>query len=287
MSALDLTSLALVKEWLAANSEDEAALSQNDQLYMNEIRRVSSMLLGYLQIPTVRRRLISGEVYSGQGGANQMLRQFPVLDVTALAVNGIAISQAASPMGPGFLLEPASPFPPGRPQMISLMGSSFSRGRQNVVVSYHAGYMVSNEAQVIPASANYTITPLNPYGLWASDEGVTFEDGTPLTAVLEAPPAAGQYVAPTIFNSPEAGNTDYTFSEADAGKAIKLNYSFIPFAIEGAATQMVCERLSYRGRIGQTSKSLAGQETVSFETKALPDYVTYSLQPFRNVIPIP
>ena len=46
----------------------------------------------------------------------------------------------------GYLLEPWDGLPPGRPQALDLFDAIFRRGRQNVVVSYSAGYAVDGES---------------------------------------------------------------------------------------------------------------------------------------------
>ena len=39
-----------------------------------------------------------------------------------------------------------------------------------------------------------------------------------------------------------------------------------------------------RDRIGEKSKSIGGQETVSYDTSSKPDFVEEGLQPFRRII---
>jgi hypothetical protein len=43
---------------------------------------------------------------------------------------------------------------------------------------------------------------------------------------------------------------------------------------------MVGERYNYRSRPGIVSKSVGGQETVSFSQKYMPDFITTMLQPY-------
>ena len=95
-----------------------------------------------------------------------------------------------------------------------------------------------------------------------------------MSAVLSAP-ARGQY-------SVSAGV--YTFAAADAGSAVALSYGYIPADLEQCALEWVADRYKYKDRIGMTSKSLGGQETVAYQNKATPDFVAQSLMNFRRII---
>ena len=69
--------------------------------------------------------------------------------------------------------------PPGRPQALDLFHAFFRQGRQNVVVGYNAGYAVESESASVPAAPGpYTVTVAAPFGPWASDAGVTYNNDT-------------------------------------------------------------------------------------------------------------
>ena len=181
-----------------------------------------------------------------------------------------------SPM-PGYVLEQSDDAPPGAMQQLFLRGPHrFHKGRQNVVVSYRAGYEIVGEAWKVPSVAPLTIVALAPYGGWAVDTGVAYAGGAALTAVAGAP-ALGQYSV-----DPTSGT--YTFAAADAGKAVTLSYGYIPADLEQCALEWVAERYKYKDRIGMTSKSLGGQETTAYKNKAVPDFVAQTLINFRRVI---
>lgn len=102
-------------------------------------------------------------------------------------------------------------------------------------------------------------------------------------------PAPGQYIPP-----PDATPGLYTFNSTDVsnGLTVNISYSFIPADLEEACIQMVAERYSYRGRIGEISKSLGGQETARFlrggmgrSVLELPPEVESLIQPYVSVIP--
>jgi hypothetical protein len=191
-----------------------------------------------------------------------------VLEVESLVIDNQVLAQ-------GYELQLAEPAPPGRPQAIYLCNQLFPRGRQNVAVTYQAGYAVSNEAALVPSSAPYQYVASAPYGAWACDLGIAYAaTGTPFTSV-GGTPAAGQY---------EVSSGAYTFAAADAGNAVNVSYGFVPQDIAQVCTELVAERFLYRLRIGEASKSLGGQETVSFSQKDMPDALASILAPYRAVM---
>lgn len=108
------------------------------------------------------------------------------------------------------------------------------------------------------------------------DLGVTI-DGVAAVAVDTAP-AAGQY------SVDEWGK--YTFAEDDASKAYVIDYSYTPPAVSLAAQQIVAEWFKKKDRIGYLSKTLGGQETITFSTADMDAASRALLQPFVNVAPI-
>ncbi len=120
----------------------------------------------------------------------------------------------------------------------------------------------------------YNVTAVAPFGPWASDAGVSYANGAALAAVT-ASPSAGQY---------NVSNGVYTFSGADAGAAMLISYGFIPAAINNACIEWTAERYRYRTRIGQSSQTVAGQQTAAYSLKDIPDFIRASLDPYRSVV---
>jgi hypothetical protein len=201
------------------------------------------------------------------------LRHWPVLSVSSVIAGNLAVPAATSFPHHGYLLSTWDGYPPGSPQWIDLFGYGRPGGRQNVAISYTAGYQISNEAQSVPASAPFAVRTNQPLGAWASDCGVSYANGAALTAVAGTP-TQGQY---------SLSGGVYTFAAADAGAAISVSYGFIPTDLSNACCQWVTEWLSYQNRIGQRSKSLGGQETASFIVGPIPPMVEAMLQPYRRV----
>ncbi|HTV32693.1 MAG TPA: hypothetical protein VME69_06275 [Methylocella sp.] len=275
MGALDLVSLADLQGWIGAagNPATLAALiSQTSQAVLNGLYRSSVLPHSYT------------EYYDGNGGERFFLRNWPVIDVFSLSINGQAIP-ASSPWGAGqswqkgYMIAAANnPTPPGMQQDIILRGYRFRRGVQNIAVSYSAGYQISGEVQSIPATSPYQVTALAPYGAWASDEGVLIE-GSLASSVIGAPSSAGQY-------SVAAGL--YAFAAADAGKPVTISYGYIPADLGLACLQIAGEYFAYQSHPGVQSKSLGGQETIAYNASVLTSMVARNglLNPYRRVVPL-
>jgi len=283
MALSDLATVADIKAWLGVTS------SGDDALLGRLATDVSGLIYAYLGRPSLLPRIVT-ERYDGNGKRRLYLRQYPVLSIGALLINDTAIAAAPLPAAgtafpqSGYLLEPWDGAPPGRIQALDLFGSSvlgcggcFWLGRQNVVVTYTAGYAVSAEAATVPANPGpYTVTVQAPYGPWSGDRGVTYANGTALVAVSGAP-SVGQYAV-------AAGV--YTFAAADAGAALLISYGFVPAAINNACIEWVAERYRYRDRIGQSAQTVQGQQTATYSlggrrSPGMPDFIAASLDPFR------
>lgn len=297
MAASDLAQLADIKGWLAGSSGLGAG---DDTLLARLITDVSGAIYAYLGRPSLIPRTIT-ERYDGGGKRRLYLRQWPVLSIATLLVDDVAIPAAQAPTAggswpqSGYLLEPWDGAPPGGVQALDVHGSwalgqpvsAFVGGRQNVAVTYTAGYQVTGEAVIAPGGGG-SVAPQAPYGPWASDGGVTYANGTPLTLVKTAP-AQGQYEVTVTNNadsSPPSWGVVYTFSAADGGQNLLLSYGYIPAALNNACIEWVAERYRYRGHIGQSSQTVSGQMTSAYSLKGMPDFIKTSLDPFRNVVPI-
>lgn len=264
-SSFDLVALADLKAWLDIQSDDD------DALLATLITQTSRLILTHIDRAVLP--VVHAETRDGGKDSCLILRQWPVTEILSLTIDGRVIA-AAAPQRSGYVLESASHAPPGRMQKVTLRGMCFASGEQIISIRYRAGYLIPNEAALVPLSAPYTIAAQAPYGAWASDCGVAYADGTELVAVA-ASPAAGEY-------SVAAGS--YQFSEADADKAVALSYGYVPADLAFCCMDWAAELYAYRNRIGQQSKSLGGQETVSFIVKDIPDFVATALQPYRRVV---
>jgi hypothetical protein len=275
MALYDLCTLADVKAWLGRTD------TNSDAVLAALLTRTSRQICSYLQRSSLLPNTIT-ETRDGTGGNTMILRRWPVIAVSSLTIGDQVIPGRGTACAMGWALDSWDGTPPGRAQALSLIGNSFgcsspgSSNVQNVQIVYRSGYQVDSQPQTV---ANAGATVIAPYGAWASDGGVTYADGTALTPVTGAP-AIGQYqLTPGLAGS-------YTFNAGDNGADILVSYGFIPADLADACIELVSERFKYAQRIGETSHSLGGNETVSFNTARFTPLITALLQPYRNVLPI-
>ncbi len=274
MALSDLAALADVKTWLSGSS---GIGTSDDALIARLITDVSGAITAYLGRPSLTPRAYM-ERLDGNDKSRLFLRHYPALQVISLLIDTIAVPAASltpdAPPGRGYLLEAWDGLPPGRPQALDVFRAFYRKGRQNIVVDYTAGYAVENEAASVPAAPGpYNVSVAAPFGPWASDAGVTYDNGSALVAVPGAP-GAGEY---------NVTSGVYSFAAADAGAGVLVSYGFIPAAINNACIEWVAERYRYRTRIGQSAQTVAGQQTASYSLKDIPDFVRASLDPYRSV----
>lgn len=270
--AENLATLADVKAWL---SDSTTPLSSTDDALLTRlIQQASRAIYGFLSIDTVFLQTII-ETYDGVNNTRQVLATWPVLSISSVYINGQSIlpAPALPQCGSGYRLKAFAGTPPGRPQPLDIYGNRFWKGKQNITITYKAGYSVI-EPHSIPLTSTYTITANQPYGGWGQDDGVTDVDGRVYVAVPSAP-AEGQY-------SVDSSTGIYTFNSADAGFRLLISYSYIPSDIEQACIEWVAERYRYKERIGFKSKSLGGQETASYDLSAMPAFIMLMLQPYKR-----
>lgn len=256
--------LADVKSWLGLSTNDD------DAFLTTLISQISDAILNYCSRPLFYKASYS-EIRNGNGQPTMALRNYPVLAISGLTISGSSISAATSGTALGYVLAPWDGSNAGSIQQLSLRGYRYTKDYGNVTIDYTAGYAIANEAHTIPGSIAYTITVDETYGQWAQDDGVVSAAGVVFTKVTGSP-SAGQY---------SVTNGVYTFNAANASTAMLISYSYTPAAITEACIEWVGERYSYKQRIGQTSRTLGGQETAAFNLKT-PEQVKLLLEPFKR-----
>lgn len=296
----NLTTLTNVKQWVSSIT------TTDDQLLQRLISEASRTALNFMQRPDIGLTTLT-ETLSGKNTPLLPLRNWPVTEVSALSVNGVIIPASTGPTVYGYALQEVYGGLAGKPQLLGIVGSvanlggtpaspwgyygqspytngnnaarPFCAGVSNVLVTYSYGYAIDDEAQTVPAGGG-TITPTQPYGALTEDNGVTYADtGIALVPVPENP-TTGQYVAPNPFAS--SPNYNYTFAAGDAARDVLLNYDFVPYDVEQAVIEMVGERYRYRSRIGESSRSLGGQETSSYMVRdGLTASIKQRLEPYK------
>lgn len=265
-----LTKLEYVKEWLNISTTD------SDAMLTQVIDAASQFVLEYLNWETFQRREYLYR-FNGTGAPRILLQNWPVIEVVSVAIHGQLIQASTFDNGmpsPGYYVNQNR----AGPQSLELAGHRFGRGIPCQVV-YEAGFEATAEftpvAGVSPEPDILSFTPYLP-GVWSGNIRVLI-DGAEAAQVASAP-AAGQYTLT------EWGT--YTFSVSDAGRPVEITYSYTPSSVSQATAELVGEWFKRRERIGLTSKTLGGQETVAFSVLDMSAAVKSMLQPYKNVVPV-
>jgi len=271
MNAGDLTTLEHLKSWLNLPNTESAS----DELLRRLIRSASAFVLNFMNRETLALSQYA-ETYDGYGNSFMVLRRGPVYEVTGLSFAGTIVNAASgdgfsTPYTNGYVVEPEYSIIGSR--RLNLYGRCFPRARGSIAIRYTAGYVTKDCRVTIPGDL-YQYTTRQT---WIENVSVSGVNGEVFEQVA-ADPQAGQYT----INS----DGQYTFNAADAGTVVDILYSFVPPDIEQAVWELAGERFRYMDRIGVVSKSLGGQETVSFSQKSMSDYVHDLLSPYRQVVPV-
>lgn len=270
MSAYDLTTVANAKVWLGLPIEPTPSDTALAALVTAASRAIYAVLSRASLLPHCYTDTIdyeSDRVY---------LANWPVRQVTSVILDGLVVPPATPGRGPptlGFLLQPGDNAPPGRPQAVDIFGRHNHGRRQSLSIAYQAGYAIEGEAWTAPAVAPYLISAAAPFGAWANDLAVVYSSSGVALQVVKSAPTEGQY-------SVSAGV--YQFSAGDAGAALSLSYGFVPQDLVQAATELAAERFRASERIGLRSKSLGGQETISYDLSGLSASVQALIAPYRR-----
>lgn len=260
-----LTTLAAVKDWLDITNTD------SDPALIRLIDAASQFILNWIGWPSFGVREYTMN-FRGNGRPYSILNQWPVQSVTSVGIGGSFVQastfgQAGLPSNGYYLSDRRF-----GPQQLILQGYGFWNGAPSQVI-YHAGFRAS-QSTVIPATP-FQITP-NTDGQWIADISVEI-DGTEAVKV-DSGPTAGQY-------SVDEWGT-YTFAAADATKTAVMTYDYAPWDVSFAVQELIGEWYKRKDRIGLISKTLGGQETVTFSQKDMGDSIRATLQPYVNVVPM-
>jgi hypothetical protein len=267
---IDLTTLDALKAWLGATT------TVSDDILQRTITNGSRFIISWLSRPILPANYT--ERYDGVGSPQSriLLKNWPVISMGVVSIGNTLIAAAPIPgpgssYGAGYLLSPGDSVPPGTQQYLDFPGWCLPPGAQNIGIAYRAGYATS-EAWTIPGTP-FQITPTAGLGRWGQDEGATI-NGVAAVKVASGP-TTGQYAVSSVGL--------YTFAAADTGKAAVISYGYIPQDVEQAALEMISFRMKSREFIGLVSKSLGGQESVTFSQKDLQDFVKTNLQNYKRV----
>lgn len=271
-----LTTLAHTKDWLGI----ETANSDADDYLLRLIKSASQFALNYMQRDSISSQTYT-EIYDGYGNQFMVLRQFPATEILTLSLLGKPVSAAGgdgvnSPWTDGYVLEAPKTAP--AQQRLTLFNQRFPHARSSVYVTYKSGYLINGESHI--SALDPTTEPVSTFYTWTQDLGVTMVNGTTLVKVDFAPDALldMQYCCDSDGN--------YYFAAAQSETTVLITYSYIPPDVEQAVWELVGERYRMQDRIGVSSKSLGGQETVSYDIRAMSPYIRELLNPYKRVVPV-
>jgi hypothetical protein len=117
---------------------------------------------------------------------------------------------------------------------------------------------------------------VTPTFTWYSDAGVTYANGTALTLVTTAP-ATGQY---------RVVNGVYVFAAGDVGAQVLISYGYVPPDLEACVIELVAEKYKALDRIGIVTKTLAGQEVITYSQADMGKTIRLYLTQYSRVAPI-
>jgi hypothetical protein len=284
MSAIDLTTVSMVKSWLSANGKPSA----NDTDDPNVQLCITAASMYWLwrtgraaqnaSVPSsspFNQSVTYTETYDGNGKNKLFLRNTPCLSVTSLTINGQVMPLSSVWNQTGYVINADGKSLSIRQgggqnttqtQQYVLGCPSFTEGIQNIQIVYQAGFVeqpVNLELQTVPVTPGpYEITVDNP---WLSDIGLQyFSTGTPLTAVLIAPQQGQYYVL---------GNGSYRLNALDEGVELQVSYNMpgTPPDVQLAVTQMVAINYKRKSWIDQKSQAMShGAGTVTYRDWELP-----------------
>src|SRR4051812_17047876 len=268
-----LTTLAALKDWLDITTDD------SDVPLTRLIDAASQFVLNYISRDSFGARTFT-QNFKGNGKTSQLLKNWPILSITSVGINGNSVNAANIGNGGlptnGYLISDER----AAPQALELYGSAFYYGAYSQVV-YEAGYRTVQDVRIPDAptdpASDYATVTTSLGGQWTEDIRVQI-DGVTATRVDENP-AAGEY-------SVDAWGT-YTFNAtADHGKLASIYFNYCPADVAQATLELISEWYRRKDRIGLLSKTLGGQETVTFSQKDMNDSIRGTLQYYMNVVPI-
>jgi len=159
MAAGDLVTLPQAEAWLGVTSDPLNIIASLISACSTQIQN----WIGY-QIATAAYI----RIFNGIGGRTILLPDRPVNTVTSVTVDGISIPQAIVPTTPGFLNDNKFCYMTrgGRWSNGQFSCDQFTRGVQNVVISYTAGYSTVptdiQQACLFWIAQNYSLIGENP-----------------------------------------------------------------------------------------------------------------------------
>lgn len=138
----DLTTLEMVQTFLGDDDAGEAPLLSS--LITSESARFEGLAGG----GPIVNVTVTDETFNGLGNAVYFPLKSPLVSVSALSVDGVAIAARPSVTESGYVLDGNA---------VRLIGSTFTKGYRNCSISYVAGYGATAPADVQQAVAEMVV----------------------------------------------------------------------------------------------------------------------------------
>lgn len=260
MATERLATLASVKSWLNIDG------TSSDELLTDLLESASGFVLDYLGVNSFSPQ--DNEVLYDTYGKNWfLLREFPIISVDQVWYQNNMIPKStgdnkSNPHTNGWSLQTDKQ---GYGKIVYHNGI-FPDMRHAVNVLYRSGYQ-NSETYTIPASLVVTVG-----FIWACNVSVKVNNVS--FTKVDSSPNQGEY-------SIDEGS--YTFHASDQGKTVVIVYGYVPASLSRAVVELVGEKYRMQDRIGYVSKSLGGQETVTFSKEAMHPSIAAALMPFKKV----
>ena len=147
MATTDLTTLQDLKDWLSITD------SSFDAQFSALISAQSAFIRRYCNSDFIQQSYT--EVRDGNGKERILLKNYPVVSVASLTIDGLSIPTRPSATAAGLVV----PDPGDNAGMIMLDGYVFTRGFQNVTITYTAG-LFTNTAQASASDVGWACREL-------------------------------------------------------------------------------------------------------------------------------
>jgi len=123
----DLTTLQDLKDWLSITD------SSFDAQFTALISAMSAFMARYCNRDFIQQT--NTEIRDGNGKQRILLKNYPVISITSVTIDGVAIPVRPNPTSSGYV----APDPADNAGLLALDGYCFNPGNKNVTIVYSAG----------------------------------------------------------------------------------------------------------------------------------------------------
>lgn len=271
MLPTDLTTVGAVQGFIGT----PAGVPAPDPTALQQIISGASLMALQQMDRNILGQTYTADRYDGRGTDRLMLAQWPIISVSQVQmftgqINPLTIPPSPNSLGYGYVID-------RNLEVLDLIGGIWTPGRQNIAVTYVAGYpdsIVTNEPVNVPATTPYTGLLLGGSNLRAMTSLVYASGGAPLVKVASTP-AAGQY---TLSALGALG-----FAAADAGAALLASYTTngTPADLNLAICEWVAFTFAKRSRMDKKSELLA-QQSIGYDMSAMPSQTQMTLSNYTR-----